>query len=69
MWEFQGSNIAYSWGAVSPEGYIAGSFRPGHISPLGYLTTYTTYFRLQLFGEAVGFSLIFELRLPLQHYV
>jgi len=47
---------------------MAGSFHPGHISPLGYLIN-TTYFWLQLFGEAVGFSLIFELRLPLKYYV
>jgi len=39
--------------AVSPEGHIAGSFRPGHISPLGYLIINTTYFRLQLFGEVI----------------
>ena len=38
---------------MSPEGHIAGSFRPGHIPALGCLIANTTYILLQLFGEVV----------------
>jgi len=35
-------------------GYIPGSFRGGgHVPPLGYIITDTTYFRLQLFSEVI----------------
>jgi len=33
-------------------------FRGGHVSPLGYITTNTTYFRLQLFGEVIEYILL-----------
>jgi len=49
MGKYSNSSARRRWMAVSPEGHIPGSFRGGHVSPLRYIITNTTYFSVAAF--------------------